>query len=125
MGWGEDLHSNLWVFPRGMVRDGAAGPKSVKWTSKYGSLAVSAYEAGTADGMNEKGLVMNGLYLVESDYGPPEDRPTMSIMAYGQYVLDNFGSVAEAVEGLGSELLPGHRAGPTEWQGRASAYVAF
>jgi penicillin V acylase-like amidase (Ntn superfamily) len=39
MDWGEDMHSNLWVFPRGMSRDGAAGPNSVKWTSKYGSLA--------------------------------------------------------------------------------------
>ena len=100
MDWGEDMHSNLWVFPRGMSRDGAAGPNSVKWTSRYGSLAVSSYEAGTADGMNEKGLVMNGLYLVESDYGKPDGRPTMSIMAYGQYVLDNFASVAEAVDGL-------------------------
>src|SRR5262245_44523566 len=51
--------------------------------------------------MNENGLVMNGLYLAESDYGQPDGRPTMSIMAYGQYVLDNFGSVADAVEGLG------------------------
>src|SRR5262245_27888000 len=100
MDWGEDLHSNLWVFPRGMDRNGAAGPNSVKWTSKYGSLGVSAYESGIADGMNEKGLVMNGLYLTESDYGKPDGRPTMSIMAAGQYVLDSFGSVAEAVEGL-------------------------
>src|SRR5262245_29902241 len=43
---------------------------------------------------------MNGLYLAESDYGKPDDRPTMSIMAAGQYVLDIFGSVAQAVEGL-------------------------
>jgi penicillin V acylase-like amidase (Ntn superfamily) len=50
-----------------MDRSGAAGPKSLRWTSKYGSLGVSAYEAGIADGMNEKGLVMNGLYLAESD----------------------------------------------------------
>ena len=103
MDWGEDMHSNLWAFPRGIVRDGAAGPNSVKWTSKYGSLVVSGYEAGTADGMNEQGLVMNGLYLAESDYGKPDVRPTMSIMAYGQYVLDNFGNVAEAVEGLRSD----------------------
>lgn len=23
--WDDDMHSNLWVFPRGMQRDGAAG----------------------------------------------------------------------------------------------------
>jgi choloylglycine hydrolase len=100
MDWAEDMHSNVWVFPRGMARDGAAGDKSVRWTSKFGSLAISAYDAGIADGMNERGLVMNGLYLVESDYGPPDARPTMSVMVAGQYVLDNFATVAEAVEAL-------------------------
>src|SRR5262249_22756146 len=103
MDWGEDMYSNLWVFPRGMSRDGASGPNTVKWTSKYGSLSISGYEAGIADGMNEKGLVMNGLYLSESDYGKPDARPTMSIMAAGQYVLDMFGSVDEAVEAFGRE----------------------
>src|SRR5215471_2789996 len=63
-------------------------------------LAVSSYEAGTADGMNEKGLVMNGLYLAESDYGKPDGRPTLSVMVAGQYVLDSFATVAEAVESL-------------------------
>lgn len=100
MDWGEDMYSNMWVFPRGMKRDGVSGPSTVQWTSRYGSLAISGYEAGTADGMNEKGLVMNGLYLSESDYGKPDERPTMSIMVAGQYVLDTFGSVAEAVEEL-------------------------
>jgi choloylglycine hydrolase len=43
---------------------------------------------------------MNGLYLAESDYGPADDRPTMSILAFGQYVLDMFATVAEAVAEL-------------------------
>jgi len=29
MDWEEDMGSNLWVFPAGMKRDGAAGPRSV------------------------------------------------------------------------------------------------
>src|SRR5215510_9532112 len=66
MDWNDDTRTNLWVFPRGMQRDGAAGPNSAKWTSKYGSLATSTYEAGTADGMNEKGLVANLLYLADA-----------------------------------------------------------
>src|SRR5262245_34269964 len=100
MDWAEDIFSNLWVFPRGLTRDGAAGPRSVRWTSKYGSLVVSGYEGATAYGMNAAGLVMDGLYLTESDYGPADDRPTMTITALGQYMLDMFGSVAEAVEAL-------------------------
>jgi choloylglycine hydrolase len=105
MDWVEDMASNAWVFPRGMARDGAAGPNSLQWTSKYGSLGITAYDAGTTDGMNEAGLVMNGLYLAESDYGPPDERPPMSIMTFGQYVLDCFGSVAEAVAALRGDAV--------------------
>ena len=103
--WPETMDSELWVFPRGMKRHGAAGPKSVTWTSTYGSLIVSTYNGGSIDGMNEKGLVMNGLYLVESDYGQPDERPTISIMALGQYILDNFGSVAEAVNDMQGDAI--------------------
>lgn len=104
MDWAEDVYSNAWVFPRGMARDGATGSNTVKWTSKYGSLVVSGYDAGTADGMNEDGLVANVLYLAESDYGSPQaGKPTISIMAWGQYVLDNYTTVAEVVDGLRAE----------------------
>jgi len=104
MDWEEDMSSNLWVFPAGMKRDGAAGAKSIQWTSKYGSVITSSYEAGTGDGMNEKGLVANLLYLAESDYGKPDEtRPYLSIAAWGQYVLDNYANVDEAVEALKKE----------------------
>jgi choloylglycine hydrolase len=105
MDWGEDMRSNLWVFPRGMERDGASGKNTVRWTSRYGSLGISAYDAGIADGMNERGLVMNGLYLAESDYGPPDRRPTMSVLVAGQYLLDRFATVAEAVHELRGEAF--------------------
>lgn len=71
MDWVEDPGSELWVFPRGMQRDGNAGPESLKWTSRYGSLVISFYGAASVDGMNEQGLVVNTLYLAESDYGTP------------------------------------------------------
>lgn len=104
MDWQEDMSSNLWVFPAGMKRDGAAGPSSMGWMSKYGSVVTSGYEVGSADGMNEKGLVANLLYLAESDYGKPvENRPTLSIAAWPQFVLDNYATVAEAVEALRKE----------------------
>ncbi len=104
MDWGEDMASNLWVFPAGIERGGAAGARSIQWTSKYGSVVVSGYEAGSADGLNEKGLAANLLYLVESDYGKPVDgQSCLSIAAWPQYVLDNYATVAEAVEALRNE----------------------
>jgi choloylglycine hydrolase len=67
MDWKEDIRSNIWVFPRGMERKSKSGPNSMSWTSKYGSVTVSGYEAATTDGMNEKGLVANLLWLAESE----------------------------------------------------------
>jgi choloylglycine hydrolase len=89
MDWKEDMHTNLWVFPRGIARDGTAGANSPRWTSRYGSVVAAGYDIGTADGMNEEGLVANILYLEESDYGQPDPRrPHLSISLWGQYALD-------------------------------------
>jgi len=104
MDWMEDMKSNLWAFPAGMKHDGAAGPNTPTWVSKYGSVTVSAYDFATTDGMNEAGLVANLLYLAESDYGEPDgSRPKLSISLWAQYVLDNFATIAEAVEALRAE----------------------
>ena len=104
MDWKEDMASDLWVFPAGIGRDGAAGPNSIRWTSQYGSVAVSAYDSGTADGLNEKGLAANLLYLAESDHGTPDgQRPLLSNGVWLQYVVDNYATVAEALTALGEE----------------------
>jgi penicillin V acylase-like amidase (Ntn superfamily) len=106
MDWGEDMKSNMWVLPRGMKRDGRGGKNTIAWESKYGSLIVSAYDIGTAEGMNEKGLVVNELALVESDYGKPvEGSKVISLSTWPQYVLDNFATVAEAVADLRKETF--------------------
>ena len=100
-----DMDTNLWLYPRGLQRtSGTANP--TVWTSKYGSVVTTIYEGAAADGMNEKGLVANLLYLPESKY-PPETaadkRPTLPNSAWVQYVLDNYATVAEAVADLRKE----------------------
>jgi len=96
--------TNLWIFPQGMQRTGEVGPGSVKWTSKYGSVIATGYDISTTDGVNEAGLSANLLWLVESEYPPVnKDKPGLSIAAWAQYVLDNFSSVAEAVDVLKTE----------------------
>jgi choloylglycine hydrolase len=105
MDWAEDMQTNLWVLPRGMKRDGATGENAPRWVSRFGSVVATGYDLGTSDGMNEKGLVANQLYLAESDYGKPDGRPALSISIWAQYVLDNFATVAEAVDALGKETF--------------------
>jgi choloylglycine hydrolase len=100
-----DVDTNMWSNPRGLARTSNTA-KPLDWTSKYGSVTVSIYEGASIDGMNEKGLVANLLYLTDADY-PPEvagdDRPTVSIAGWMQYVIDNYATVAEAVEALRKE----------------------
>jgi penicillin V acylase-like amidase (Ntn superfamily) len=104
MDWKVDVGTNLWVFPRGMKRSGEAGPNSIQWTSRYGSVIASGYDISTTDGMNERGLVANVLWLVESSY-PKYDgkKPGLTLAAWAQYVLDNFATVHEAVDALSAE----------------------
>lgn len=103
---GKKICTRFWLFPRGIKRDGLAGEKSAQWTSKYGSVVVSGYNAGSADGINESGLSASLLYLAESDYGDPnknDDKFRISISLWLQYVLDNHGTVTEAVADLRKE----------------------
>lgn len=104
MDWRSEITSNLWIFPRGMQRTGETGPNTVRWTAKYGSVVTSGYDVSTTDGVNEAGLMANLLWLVESEY-PAFDpsKPSLSIAAWAQYALDNFGTVAEAVAALEKE----------------------
>lgn len=106
MDWKSEINANLWVFPRDIKRTGEVGPLSLKWSSKYGSIIASAWDIATADGMNEKGLVANILWLAESMYpkfDPSGTKQGLSISLWAQYMLDNFASVKEAVGSLKDE----------------------
>lgn len=106
MDWKENIQSNLYLFPRGIKRASFDQGDFLTWTSKYGSIVASAYDIGVCDGMNEKGLVANLLFLPESIYVRPGDtRPVMGIGIWTQYVLDNFATVREAVEELKKETF--------------------
>jgi choloylglycine hydrolase len=98
MDFKDPMISNLWVFPRGMKRHGVAGPRSVEWTSTYGSMIVSGYDISAVDGMNEAGLNANLLWLANAKY--PEDdgvTPRISLSIWAQYFLDQFATVADAI----------------------------
>ncbi len=106
MDWKDEIDANIWIFPRGLERSGNVGANSVKWTSKYGSVITSAWDIATTDGINEKGLVANVLWLVESQYpkyDPKGIKPGVTIAAWAQYVLDNYATVKEAVAELQKE----------------------
>ncbi len=98
MDWFEDIRSNMWILPRGMERNGLAKTNPLKWTSTYGSVILTAYDVGTADGVNEKGLAAHMLFLPETSVGERDETlPGLSMSMWVQYYLDQFATVAEAV----------------------------
>lgn len=117
MDWKTDIPANLWVLPRGIERNGEVGTSSIKWKAKYGSVITSSWDIASSDGMNEKGLVGNMLWLVESQY--PDFKKDgagkgLALSLWLQYALDNFATVNEAVTAFGknefaivSSTIPG------------------
>ena len=106
MDWPVDMGTSLWLLPRGLERDGLAGKNSVTWTSKYASIVTASAwlpsgKSAMSDGMNEKGLVANMLWLDPSDYGKRDEKiPGLSLALWGQYILDNFATVTDAVQAI-------------------------
>lgn len=98
--WTGKVDSTFRLFPRGIDRVGAVAENPHRWTSKYGSVVLTGYDMGTHEGINEKGLSVHVLYLAEvCDFGKRDPkREGIGIMQWSQYYLDNFATVAEAVE---------------------------
>jgi choloylglycine hydrolase len=102
--WTEKVGSAFRVYPRGIERAGAVAENPHRWTSKYGSLVVTGYDLATHEGVNEKGLSAHILYLAgECDYGKRDPkREGIGVTQWVQYFLDNYATVAEAVEAQGT-----------------------
>lgn len=108
MDWATSTDPMLYVFPRGMKRDGGRlGPLAIikdnpaHWTSKYGSIVTAMYKLGAADGMNEKGLAAHLLFLNATDFGPRNpSQPGLHAGLWAQFLLDKAANVEEALEAL-------------------------
>jgi choloylglycine hydrolase len=98
--WTEKAGHAFRVFPRGMERTGAVAENPHRWTSKYGSIVLTIYDMGSHEGVNEEGLSGHALYLAEEAAFGERDpsKEAIGIMQWIQYYLDNFATVAEAVE---------------------------
>jgi choloylglycine hydrolase len=106
MDWEPTTSKPVLVFaPRGIARTGnTAGVAKVsmqnpaRWTSKFGSVFVTAEDSGTADGMNEKGLAAHVLWLNATKYGTRDTAlPGVNVGMWAQYILDNASTVDQAI----------------------------
>jgi choloylglycine hydrolase len=98
--WETSDEPRLWAIPRGVERSGAAGPGSVEWTSRHGSIAMQAWGSVTSEAVNEAGLSARVLYLEASEWEAADERPALANLLWAQYAADNFATVGEALAGL-------------------------
>lgn len=101
--WRTPIPTNLYVYPAGMQKESMPSGPRFTWTSKYGSALAVGYDGGVTEGMNEKGLVMNGLFCKVSTYKEApvgSDMPVMSLAVIVSYFLDNFATVDEVRQWL-------------------------
>ena len=104
MDWYTSTEARIYVFPAGIRRDGGkllgrriVQGREVHWTSKYGSMVVSVYGMGAVDGVNSRGLSISANYF-DSDYGKRNPKiKGLQVGLWVQYLLDQAGSVKEAV----------------------------
>ncbi|MDE6531941.1 MAG: linear amide C-N hydrolase [Muribaculaceae bacterium] len=100
--WKTPIPTNLYVYPAGMPKVGSDKPGAIAWTSKYGAVYAVGYDGGIIEGMNEKGLVVNGLFCKGTIYNNPdtEGRPPMSLAVFVGWLLDMNATTDEVVEVL-------------------------
>ena len=89
----------LMVNKRNVAKAAAVPAAPAQWVSKYGSVTFNLYGRELPmGGMNEEGLVIECMWLDESQYPPPDDRPTLSDLQWIQYQLDISATVGEVIE---------------------------
>ncbi|MCM1110323.1 MAG: linear amide C-N hydrolase [Clostridium sp.] len=100
--WKTPIPTNLYVYPRGIEKQGNVGEDAVHWTSRYGAVYAVGYDGGITEGMNEKGLVINGLFCKGTIYNndKTEGRPPMSLAMFVGWLLDMNATTPEVVEEL-------------------------
>lgn len=100
--WKTPIPTNLYVYPAGIKKVSYDKPGAIEWTSKYGAVYAVGYDGGVTEGMNEKGLVINGLFCKGTVYNNPEteSRPPMSLAVFVAWLLDLNATTDECVEVL-------------------------
>src|SRR6187397_2192315 len=97
-----------WVTDAGMVCTNLKGlskismktetGETINWISKYGSITFNQYgKEFPTGGMNEKGLVVELMWLDETKYPAADTRPAIGVLQWIQYQLDNCTTIDEII----------------------------
>lgn len=90
----------VFVNKRGVSKKSLAdAPQVAKWTAAYGSVTFNQYgRENPTGGMNERGLVVEELWLDNTEYSKDDSVPALGVQEWIQYELDTAATVDEAIE---------------------------
>ena len=128
MNWPIPEDVDLYLSPAGVKKQGISDRYANEfniqkedifhWRSKYASISTIIsgihakketpesydyewFEQACADGLNEKGLMVNALADSDVEYGTKYNKnPALSSLRWSQYILDKFATVEQAVRAL-------------------------
>jgi len=82
---------------RGSLDPGGSGDPA-RWKSRYGSVTFNQYGRDfPSGGMNEKGLVVELMWLDETVYPAADKRPALGVLEWIQYQMDMSATVADVI----------------------------
>jgi choloylglycine hydrolase len=97
-----------WVTGAGIVNTNQRGlfktslkvgnAATISWISAYGSISFNQYgKEFPTGGMNEKGLVVELMWLDGTSYPAADNRPAVGVLQWVQYQLDNAATVEDVI----------------------------
>lgn len=100
--WKTPIPTNLYVYPRGVTKKSHNVEGAFEWTSLYGAVYAVGYDGGVTEGMNEKGLVINGLFCKGTVYNndSTRGRRPVSLAVFVEWLLDMNSTTEEVVNVL-------------------------
>ena len=91
----------VFINQRGVAKEGfqkSTTGETARWVSKFGSVTFNpAGREFVFGGMNEAGLVIGSMELLNSEFPKPDERVPLTLGTWAQYVLDTCGNVQEAI----------------------------
>jgi choloylglycine hydrolase len=105
-------HPTFVATPRGVKRWGTSDEtkrsQAINWAVKYGNVAIYENNRFPNDGMNEAGLTARTLYYLEGSpdeiVAPDSKKKELDEDHWVSFVLDNFATVAEAVDAIRNKV---------------------
>ena len=91
-------HCLVMVNKRGLAKEALTQDIPAQWVAKYGSVTFNQYgKEFPLGGMNEAGLVIEVMWLEQTEYPHPDSRKALPDLQWVQYQLDNYSTVDEVI----------------------------